>query len=190
MVSMWLTYKWGQKMVGCPLLVTLTRSVLSCLVLLSIFVSWSVKSLALVSFTILFSFFIFIIFWQKGVSSQPWIEPVTVAAVLSTQCVCSVGRGSYMRQNHDHMTHNPGLSQPTYDSRTSSSKAYESQTFARKGPCPPTYIGRLENRRSSQNLSPADYSCRRLRGAQRWPKWAILRDHEEEGRIEPGSPGS
>ena len=75
-----------------------------------------------------------------------------------------------MRQSHDHMTHNPGLSQPTYDSRTSSSKAYESQTFARKGPCPPTYIGRLENRRSSQNLSPADYSCRRLRGAQRWPK--------------------
>ena len=41
MVSMWLTYKWGQKMVGCPLLVTLTWSVLSCLVLLSIFIFWA-----------------------------------------------------------------------------------------------------------------------------------------------------
>ena len=58
-------------MVGCPLLVTLTWSVLSCLVLLSIFVSLSVKSLALVSFTILFSFFIFIIFWQKMCLHNP-----------------------------------------------------------------------------------------------------------------------
>ena len=36
------------------------------------------------------------------------------------------------------------------------------------------------------NPESADYGCRRLRGAQHWPKWAIMRDHEEEGRIEPG----